>query len=94
MEEQILSLIKLDLGINHTVRDAYFTKLIKSSISELMSKGIKFDKINMTVEDQVLIADYTVWKYRKRNEDIGISQNLQWRIRNRVVKGRAQYVTT
>lgn len=94
MEEQILSLIKLDLGINHTVRDAYFTTLIKSSISELMSKGIKFDKINMTVEDQVLIADYTVWKYRKRNEDIGISQNLQWRIRNRVVKGRAQYVTT
>ncbi|MFW5670158.1 MAG: hypothetical protein ACOCM4_13135 [Acetivibrio ethanolgignens] len=88
--EQILELLKSDLGISHSKRDNYLKKLIENSKYELEAKGIKLDTEN--VEDMILISDYTAWTYRKRTEDIGMSQNLTFRIRNRVVKARASDV--
>lgn len=88
--EQILELLKSDLGISHSKRDNYLKKLIENSKYELEAKGIKLDMEN--VEDMILISDYTAWVYRKRAEDIGMSQNLTFRIRNRVVKARASDV--
>ena len=39
-----------------------------------------------TVEDTQLIVDYSAWMYRKRQEDIGLPRNLQFRIHNRVIQ--------
>lgn len=84
----ILEMLKVDLGITHSKRDAYFNDLIKTSIKELELKGIKID--DTKVEDQMLVSDYSAWVYRKRQEDIPLSMNLTQRIRNRIVKGRAE----
>lgn len=84
----ILDMLKVDLGITHSKRDAYFNDLIKTSIKELELKGIKID--DTKVEDQMLVSDYSAWVYRKRQEDIPLSMNLTQRIRNRIVKGRAE----
>lgn len=89
----VLSLFKNDLGITHTLRDDYFTKLIQASQKEIEEKGIILDLVN-SVDDQVLLSDYAAWKYRKRQENVGMSQNLQFRIRNRVVKARSEYAET
>lgn len=83
----ILSLLKLDLGITTNGRDEYFTKLIDGVIKEIERKGITLDVLN--VDDQMLISDYSAWKYRKRQEDIPLAQNIQLRIRNRIVKERS-----
>ena len=79
-----LSLFKLDMGITHNLRDALFLNLIKSAEIELSKMGV--DLSTSSVEDVQLLVDYSSWLYRKRQEDIGLSRNLQFRIHNRVIQ--------
>lgn len=94
--DMILELLKIDLGISHNQRDPFFNALITTCIKEIEDKGVS---INVALtEDLMLVSDYAAWRYRKRQEDIPMAQNLQWRIRNRIVKGRAlnvpkEYIT-
>ncbi|WP_342546123.1 hypothetical protein [Lysinibacillus sp. FSL K6-4013] len=83
----ILTLFKIDLGITHTARDDYFSKLIEGTINEIERKGIKLNCEN--VDDQMLVADYAAWTYRKRQENIPISRNIQLRLKNRIVRERS-----
>jgi hypothetical protein len=80
----LLELLKLDLGITHSLRDAYFSNLIESSQKEIERMGVSLDFT--IVDDQMLVADYAAWSYRKRQEDIPLSKNLQIRINNRIIK--------
>lgn len=84
----ILSLLKMDLGITHTARDTYFTALINSAIQEIERKGIVLD--GESVDDQMLVADYSAWTYRKRQEDIGLPKNISLRLRNRIARKRSE----
>lgn len=89
MDDQIkatlLSLLKLDLGITHNLRDAYFNNLLVSSQNEIERRPIvPLDFTN--VDDQMLVVDYAAWTYRKRQENTPLSRNLQIRINNRVIK--------
>lgn len=86
--EVILNLLKQDLGITHTLRDEYFLKLIEASQTEIESKGAILNIAS--TEDQVLIADYAAWVYRKRQEDIPLANNIRYRIRTRVLKERSK----
>lgn len=79
-----LQLLKLDLGITHDLRDTYFSNILKTAETELSKMGI--DLTASTVEDTQLIVDYAVWQYRKRQEDVGLSRNLKFRIHNRIIQ--------
>jgi len=79
-----LQLLKLDLGITHDLRDTYFTNSLKTAEIELTKMGV--DLTSSTVEDTQLIVDYAVWQYRKRQEDVGLSRNLKFRINNRIIQ--------
>lgn len=79
----------MDLGISLTSRDEYFTKLLESCQKEFKEKGIILDL--KKTEDILLLSDFAAWRYRKRTENVPLSQNLSWRIRNRIVKVRASY---
>lgn len=80
----LLQLFKIDLGITHNLRDAYFDVLLESAKSEIEGKGITLD-IDKP-EDIMLIIDYAAWLYRKRQENIPLSRSLQFRLHNRVIK--------
>ena len=88
MNETLLSnalqLLKLDLGITHNLRDAYFSNSLETAHKELSKMGV--DLSSSTVEDMKLIVDYAVWNYRKRQEDVGLSRSLKFRIHNRVIQ--------
>ena len=88
MKEQALNFFKLDMGITQDKRDKYFTALIEAAQKELERKGILLDE--KSIDDVILLADYAAWIYRKRQEDIPISPNLQIRIRNRTVLKRSK----
>lgn len=93
--EQVLAMFKADLGIISTARDNYFTNFIAAKKAELEEKGIKLliEKDGGTeanIEDIMLLSDYAAWCYRKRTENIPLSNNLRWRIRNRIVKTRSK----
>ena len=84
--ETVLKLFKIALGITHNARDDYFIPMLEARQADLSEKGIQLDLTK--VEDQLLLCDYAEWMYKKRMDDIPMAQNLQWRIRNRIVKGR------
>ena len=89
--ETVLNLLKIDLGITHNLRDAFFTVQIAACKGEIERMGISLDLTN--VEDQMLLSDFAAWRYRNRTEDIPLANNLRHRIRNRIVRGRAKYAT-
>jgi hypothetical protein len=84
--QTLLNLLKLDLGITHNLRDAFFIQLLSGTIKEIERRGITVDK--NSADDQMLIVDYASWTYRKRQEDIPLANNIQHRIRNRIIKER------
>ncbi len=85
---ETLILLKLDLSISHDKKDDYFEACLESADKELEEKGIDLNLKN--VEDQMLLSDYTAWRYRNREKEVGISRNLNARIMNRKVKGRVE----
>lgn len=80
----LLSLLKLDLGITHNLRDTYFSSLLTSAQAELLTMGVCTDVLKQ--DDQLLIVDYAAWTYRKRQEDVPLSRNVRMRINNRIIK--------
>jgi hypothetical protein len=84
--DTILNLLKIDLGITHSIRDTYFIQLLQGSVKEIEKRGITLD-LNKT-EDQMLLADYAAWIYRKRTEDTPLANNIQHRLRNRIIEER------
>ena len=84
--DTLLTLLKLDLGITHNLRDAFFIKLLEGTIKELERRGITIDKNSS--DDQMLVVDYACWVYRNRQQDVPLATNIQHRIRNRIIKER------
>lgn len=86
--DTLLNLLKIDLGITHNLRDAFFIQLIQGSIEEIERRGITLDL--KSADDQMLIVDYAAWVYRKRQEDIPLANNIQYRLRNRIIVERVK----
>jgi hypothetical protein len=83
-------MFKIDLGISHNVRDAYFNNFLLACQKELEEKKIILDLT--LIEDIMLLSDYASWNYRNRTENVELAKNLQLRIRNRIMRERALYV--
>ena len=88
--ETVLQMFKIDLGISHNVRDAYFNNFLLACQKELEEKKIILDLT--LIEDIMLLSDYASWNYRNRTENVELAKNLQLRIRNRIMRERALYV--
>lgn len=84
--QTILDLLKIDLGITHNLRDSFFIQLIKATIQEIERRGINL--VLNKADDQMLIVDYAAWTYRKRVEDAPLANNIQHRLRNRIIQER------
>lgn len=82
-----VSLLKIALGVSHSARDGYFTTMINGIISELAGRGCDLDLTED--EDLMLVVDYAEFRYRNRDGDKAMPRNLELRVRNRIVKGRA-----
>lgn len=90
--ETVLQMFKIDLGITHNLRDAFFNNFLLAQQKELEGKKVALDLTK--TEDIMLLSDYATWNYRNRDKDVELSKNLSLRIRNRVIKERALYVET
>ncbi|KAB2334262.1 hypothetical protein [Bacillus mesophilum] len=89
IKKNLLTLLKLDLGITHNLRDAYFNTILEGAKKELERKGVFCNFL--FADDQMLIVDYAAWSYRKRQENVPISRNLQIRINNRLIQNAGRY---
>lgn len=78
-----LDLLKANLGITTTSRDAYLQSILDSVTKELIDeKGIP-----VAADDdvaQMFVIDYAAWRYRNRGEGI-MPRNIQYRLHNLMV---------
>lgn len=86
--EQVLILVKLDLGISGAKRDDYLLHFISAAKSELDTKGVHLDLDDTA--DAMLLSDYVAWNYRHRTENLPLAKNISLRINNRIVKERGE----
>ena len=87
-DSTILSILKIDLKISANSYDTYLERLISLASSAISAEGISLDQDN--INDNMLIAQYAAWLYRKRDEDVGLPRYLRWQLNNRLIseKGR------
>lgn len=81
-----LDLLKQDLGILHDKRDNYLINMLSSCNVELSDRGVEISQ--GSIDDIMLLADYAAWKYRNRDKDVPLANNLIVRIRNKQTKRR------
>lgn len=84
---EIVEMIKLDIGIMSTARDFYFQQLAVATREELNARGARLD-LN-EIADKVLVADYAAWKYRHRETGEGMPEHIRQRLINRRTKVRS-----
>lgn len=86
--EQVLILVKLDLGISGTKRDDYLLHSISAANLEFEQKGIHLNLEDAA--DAMLLSDYVAWHYRHRTENLPLAKNIALRINNRIIRERGE----
>ena len=85
---EVLKLLKLDLGIKSTAKDDYYIAFLQSNANELENSGAKLE-LSKT-EDKLLLSDYCAWLIRHKETGEEMPKHLECRINNRKIKGRAK----
>ena len=94
----ILTMLKIDLQISVTQQDAYLTNLIELAKAAIQKEGIILNELTeegnskgITVEDGMIIQMYAAYLYRKRREEnAAMPRSLRYALNNRLFsqKGR------
>lgn len=87
-EATVLGIVKARLNrlASDTSLDDYLKKRIEAADAELARIGIKLVAGN--VDDEVLLADYVVWRYQNRDQNAGMPEWLRLARRERWLKER------
>jgi hypothetical protein len=86
--EQVLKLVKNQLGITINSRDEYITAIIKGTLQELKEvQGLQLELDNNN--ELLFLVDLVAWRYDSKGEDKAIPERLYWRLRNLMVSKNA-----
>jgi len=87
-EAIVLGIVKARLNrlASDTSLDDYLRKRIEAADAELARVGIKLVAGN--VDDEVLLADYVVWRHQNRDKNTGMPEWLRLARRERWLKER------
>ena len=66
--------------------ERYWKQRLSGAVKELESKGIKWDSEENSLNDNILIADYTAYKIRNRDESGEMPKWLRIELRERAFK--------
>lgn len=81
-EENILAMLKVDLGITAEVYDERLTQYIQSAKTQIEREGITLD--TEQIDDCMLIIMYSAWMWRKRADGDGMPRMLRYALNNRL----------
>lgn len=79
--EDLLEMLKVDLGISTTAYDERLLQYLKTAAAELRREGVT---LTDSVDDGHLQIMYAAWMWRKRDTGEGLPRMLRWQINNRV----------
>ena len=80
--EQLLAMLKVDLGITTTAYDTRLTQYINSAKEMIGTEGITLNTTDL--EDAQLVVMYAGWMWRKRDNGDAMPRMLRWTLNNRL----------
>lgn len=80
--EQLLAMLKVDLGITTTAYDTRLTQYLNSAKEMIGTEGITLNQTDP--EDAQLILMYAAWMWRKRDNGEAMPRMLRWTLNNRL----------
>ena len=80
--EQLLALLKVDLGITTTAYDTRLTQYINSAKEMIGTEGVTLNTTDL--EDAQLVVMYAGWLWRKRDNGDAMPRMLRWTLNNRL----------
>lgn len=80
--EQLLTMLKVDLGITTTAYDTRLTQYINSAKEMIGTEGVTLDTADL--EDAQLVVMYAGWLWRKRDNGDAMPRMLRWTLNNRL----------
>lgn len=85
--EEILTVLKVDLQISTDKMDAYLSQVIDAAKSYITTEGID---LNCSTGDGMLVEMYAAYLYRRRREEnVTMPRMLRWALNNRLFSQKA-----
>lgn len=81
--EQMLAMLKIDLGITATAYDARLAQYLKTAQDEIEREGAMLSPSD-DIADANLVIQYAAWMWRKRDTGEGMPRMIRWQINNRL----------
>ena len=81
--EQLLVMLKVDLGITTTAYDTRLTQYLTSAKEMIEREGATLNTTDL--EDAQLVVMYAGWMWRKRDSGEGMPKMLRWTLNNRII---------
>ncbi len=82
-DNDILTILKVDLQISSTALDSYLLQLIGAARALIVREGVT---LTDDIEDTMLIEMYAAYLYRKRREsNSAMPRMLRWALNNRLL---------
>ena len=87
-DEEILTVLKVDLQISTEKMDPYLGKVIEAARSYIRTEGITLD---CSAGDGMLVEMYAAYLYRRRREEnVAMPRMLRWALNNRLLSEKAR----
>ena len=83
-DENILAMLKIDLGITTTAYDARLAQYIETAKVEIMREGASIDTAS-NIEDCNIVIMYAAWMWRKRDTGEGMPRMIRYALNNLVL---------
>lgn len=81
--EQLLAMLKIDLGITASLYDTRLSQYLKTAQDEIEREGVTLSPSD-DVADANLVIQYAAWMWRKRDTGEGMPRMIRWQINNRL----------
>lgn len=89
-DEQMLSMLKIDLGITTTAYDARLAQYIQSAAVQIAREGAADLNTSESLDDAQLVILYAAWMWRKRDTGDGMPRMLRYALNNRIFASKAR----
>lgn len=86
-DEDILTILKIDLQVSGEKLDTYLSQLIETAKEYIRTEGIELEE---TAGDGQLVEMYAAYMYRRRREENAqMPRMLRWALNNRLFSQKA-----
>lgn len=86
----LLSMLKVDLGITTTAYDTRLGQLLEIAQAQIIEEGAADFAPLSSIQDAQLMIMYAAWMWRKRDTMDGMPRMVRYALNNRIFRGKTE----